>query len=185
VGGNQEARAGALVRCALVVMLAVAAASCDDDDPSNGNVNVTPAAAYVAIVEWQVSEQEPVFNDAGEVVVPVVFVAADDGTTIDVGVQAEVAEATADWATVRFADLPSETFDPSVESEPVRDDGVMLLVGPVPEAAPSVELSVVRYRAANDSESFLVRVTATPGPSDTSAISPRASVSSVSSVPQP
>jgi hypothetical protein len=165
-------------------MLAVAAASCNDD-PSNGDANVTPAAAYVAVVEWQVSDQEPVLDDAGEVVVPVVFVAADDGSTIDVGVQAEVAEATADWVNVRFADQPSETFDESVEGQPVREDGVMLLVGPLPEAAPTIELSVVRYVAADDSESLLVEVAATPGPSDTSAISPRASVTSVSSVPQP
>lgn len=165
-------------------MLAVGAASCSDD-PSNGNANVTPAAAYVAIIEWQVSEQEPALDDNGDVVVPVVFVASDDGSTIDVGVQAEVAETTTEWATVRFADQPSEAFDPGVEGEPVRDDGVMLVVGPVPVAAPSIELSVVRYVAVDDSESFLLQVTATPGPSDTTAVSPKASVSSVSTVPQP
>lgn len=165
-------------------MLAVGAASCTDE-PANGDDNVTPAAAYVAIVEWQVSEQEPVLDDEGEAVVPVVFVAADDGSTIDVGVQAEVAAATAEWATVRFADQPSETFDSGLDGQPVRDDGVMLLVGPLPDAGPSIELDVVRYVAADDSESFVLQVTATPGPTDTSAVSPRASVTSVSSVPQP
>lgn len=165
-------------------MLAVGVASCADD-PSNGNAKVTPAAAYVAIVEWQVGDQEPVLDDDGEVVVPVVFLVADDGSTIDAGVQAEVAEATADWATVRFADQPSETFDPDFDSEPVRNDGVMLLIGAVPDAAPSIELDVVRHLAVDDAEAFLVEVTATPGPSDTSSVSPKASVSSVSSVPQP
>lgn len=165
-------------------MLAAGATSCADE-PSNGDANVTPAAAYVAIVEWQVSEQEPVVADDGEVVAPVVFVAADDGSTIDVGVQAEVAEATTDWATVRFADQPSEAFNPNLEGQPVRDNGVMLLVGPLPDAAPSIEVGVVRYVAADDSESFVVQITATPGPTDTSSVSPKASVSSVSSVPQP
>jgi hypothetical protein len=165
-------------------MLAVGVVACADD-PSDGDPNVTPAAAYVALVEWQVSDQEPVLDDDGEVVVPVVFVATDDGSTIDVGVQAEVAEATADWANVRFADQPAETFESGVEGEPVRDDGVMLLVGPLPAAAPSIQLDVVRYVAVDDSEALRVEVAATPGPSDTSAVSPKAAVTSVSSVPPP
>jgi hypothetical protein len=172
------------VRRVAVALLAVGAASCTTD-PANGDPGVTPAAAYVAIVEWQVDEQAPVLDEDGEVVPPVVFVVADGGSTIDVGVQAAVAEATADWATVRFADQPSETFDESVEGQPVRDEGVMLLVGPLPEEAPSIEFGMVRYTAADDAEPLLVEVTATPGPSHTSAVSPKASVSSVSTVPQP
>ena len=38
--------------------------------------------------------------------------------------QADVAAATVDWATVRFADDVAEAFDPDLEGEPVRDDGV-------------------------------------------------------------
>jgi hypothetical protein len=162
-------------------MLAAGAASCDDDPPHDVD-SVGPAAAYTAIIEWQVGDQETVLDDNGEVVVPVVFVVAEDGSTIDVGVQAEVAEAASDWATVRFADQATETFDPGVEGEPVRDNGVMLLVGPIPEAAASIELSLVRYVAVDDSEAFIMEVTATPGPTDTSAVSPRASVTSVTPV---
>ncbi len=152
--------------------------SCDNDSSAD-DPNVKPADAYTAIVEWQVGEQEPVLDDDGETVLPVVFMVADDGSTIDVGVQADVAAATTDWATVRFADDPADTFDPDVDGEPVRDDGVMLLVGPMPDAAPSIDIGVMRYLSVDDAESFVVEVTATPGPSDTSPVSPRASVTSV------
>mgnify|MGYP006974247207 CR=1 FL=1 len=55
--------------------------------------------------------------DDGEVQLPVIYVVADAGTTIDVGVQADVAESTVDWATVRFADDIADTFDPDLDSD--------------------------------------------------------------------
>ncbi len=165
-------------QCAAIALLAFGGVACDDDTATD-DPNVQPADAYTAIVEWQVGVQEPVIDESGEVVLPVVYVVADDGSTIDVGVQADVAAATADWATVRFADDPTDTFDPDVEGEPVRDDGVMLLTGPLPDASPSIDVSVVRYVAVDDSATFIVEVTATQGPSNTSAVSPRATVTSV------
>jgi hypothetical protein len=181
VGGNQAARAAGIARCAIAAVLTVGAVGCSDE-PADVERAVQPADAYVAVVEWEVGRQDPVVDDDGEVVLPVVFVASGDGSTIDVGVQAAVAEATSDWAKVRFADQPSDAFDPSVEGEPVRDAGAMLLIGPIPDAAPSIEVQVLRSVAVDESEAFLVEVTATPGPIDTSAISPRATVTSVSSV---
>jgi hypothetical protein len=181
VGGNQAARAAGIARCAVAAVLTVGAVGCSDESPDVDRA-VQPADAYVAVVEWEVGQQDPVVDDDGEVVLPVVFVASGDGSTIDVGVQAAVAEATSDWATVRFADQPSDAFDPGLEGEPVRENGVMLLVGPLPDAAPSVEIQVIRSVAVDASEGFLLEVTATPRPTDTSAISPRATVTSVSSV---
>jgi hypothetical protein len=120
-----------------------------------------------------------VIADDGEVQLPVVYVVADAGTSIDVGVQADVAESTVDWATVRFADDIADTFDPDLEGEPVRDDGAMLLVGPIPEPAPSIALTVVRYTSVDDSEPFVLEVVSEPAPDDTSAIpAPRATVTS-------
>lgn len=184
MGGKSADRSARLARGAIAALLALGVAACDTDPPDALD-NVMPADAYIAIVEWQVNDQEPVLDDNGDVVVPVVFVVAEDGTTIDVGVQAQVAEATTEWATVRFADQPSEAFNPDVDGEPVRDDGVMLLVGAIPDPAPAVEVSVTRYTSVDDSETLLVRLTATPGPANTSAVSPKASVVSVASVPQP
>ena len=173
-----------LATVAGVSALLIGTVACDGASSDDSN-SVGPAAAYTAIVEWQVGDQEPVVDDNGKVVTPVVFLAAQDGATIDAGVQAAVAEATSDWATVRFADQPGEAFDPDIEGEPVREDGVMLSVGPLPEAARSIDVSVMRFIAVEDFEEFLVEITATPNPANTSAVSPKAAVSSASTVPQP
>jgi hypothetical protein len=160
---------------AVVGMFALA--SCDDDETASDVVG--PADAITAVVAWQAGEQEPVMGDDGEVQLPVIYVVADAGATMDVGVQADVAESTVDWATVRFADDIADTFDPDLEGEPVRDDGVMLLVGPIPEPAPSIELTVVRYTTVDDGEPFVVEIVSEPAPDDTQDDpAPRATVTS-------
>jgi hypothetical protein len=153
-------------------------AACDGDDTADDVVG--PADAITAIVAWQAGEQEPVVDEAGEPALPVIFVVADDGTTIDVGVQADVAAATADWATVRFADDVADAFDPDLADEPVRNDGALLLLGPIPEAERRIEIDLVRYTTVEESELFTVEIT-----SDTSTTGtgpdpvPRASVTAV------
>ena len=162
---------------AVVVLGVFTFASCDDDEAASDVVG--PADAITAVVAWQTGEQEPVIADDGEVQLPVIYVVADAGTTIDVGVQADVAESTVDWATVRFADDIADTFDPDLAGEPVRDDGVMLLVGPIPEPAPSIELPLVRYTAVDDGEPLVVEIVSEPAPDDTSDVpAPRATVTS-------
>ena len=79
---------------------------------------MSSADAITAIVAWQAEEQEPVIDDDGEPQLPVIFVVAGDGTTIDVGVQADVAEATNDWATVRFADARPKRSTPISTANP-------------------------------------------------------------------
>ena len=150
---------------AVAVLGVLTVASCDDDETDSDLVG--PADAITAVVAWQAGEQEPVIGDDGEVQLPVIYLVADVGATMDVGVQADVAESTVDWATVRFADDIADTFDPDLEGEPVRDDGVMLLVGPIPEPAQSIELTVVRYTAVDDGEPFVVEIVSEPAPDDT------------------
>ncbi len=104
----------ALLVGAAALLGAFALTSCDDETPAGV---VGPADAITAVVAWQAGEQEPVIADDGEVQLPVIYVVADAGTTIDVGVQAAVAESTVDWATVRFADDVADTFDPDLEGE--------------------------------------------------------------------
>jgi hypothetical protein len=168
VGGNRAARtAVARVACAAVaaVAFAVGAAGCGSDDaPASSEID--PAAAYTAIVEWQAGEQEPVIDANGDVQLPVIYVASADGETIDVGVQADVAKATVDIATVRFTDDKADAFDDDVGDQPVRENGVMLLVGPMPEPGPNVLVDVTRYSSADRSEPFQLKITqptGTPG----------------------
>jgi len=152
--------------------------ACDSDDAAPTDV-VGAADAMTAVVAWQADEQEPVLDDNGEELPPVIFIVADVGATIDVRVQADVAAATADWATVRFADDIADTFNPALDGEPVRDDGVMLLVGPMPDPAQSVEVALVRYRSVDDAESFTLEITNDPTTTDTDNSTPNASVTSV------
>jgi hypothetical protein len=175
VAGNWVSSA---VRMGAVVVLGVFTfTSCDDDEAASDVVG--PADAITAVVAWQTGEQEPVIADDGEVQLPVIYIVADAGMTIDVGVQADVAESTVDWATVRFADDIADTFDPDLAGEPVRDDGVMLLVGPMPEPAPSIEVPLVRYTAVDDGEPLVVEIVSEPAPDDTSDVpAPRATVTS-------
>ena len=188
MGGNLESRVGAVARrrsatllLAVAGVLGVAVAACDsDDDPAPGST-VGAADAITAIVAWQAGEQEPVLDEDGEPQLPVIFVVADDSTTIDVGVQAAVAEATADWATVRFADGVSDAFDPGLEGEPVRDDGALLLLGPIPEPERQIEMDLARYTTVDDSELFTVEITreTTPNTGTGPDPAPPATVTSV------
>jgi hypothetical protein len=53
----------------------------------------------------------------------------------------------------------------------------MLLVGPIPEPAPSVVVELLRYLSADESEAFIVEITAATGSAPSGA--------SVTSVTQP
>lgn len=158
--------------CALVALAACSSGDRTADD------EVGPAEAITAIVAWQADEQEPVLDENGEEQLPVIFVVARDGDSIDVGVQADVAAATADWAMVRFADDAADAFDPDLEGEPVRDDGVLLLVGPMPDPDRSIELEVVRHLAVDVSEPITLQITAVTDDSDPDTTR-RASVTAV------
>ncbi len=143
----------------------IGAAACGGDDAPNSS-DVDSAAALTAIVEWQAGEQEPVLDDNGDVQLPVIYVASADGGTIDVGVQADVAESTVDIATVRFTDDRGDAFDGDLDDQPVREQGVMLLVGPMPEPGPNVRVDVTRYSSVDRSEPFQLTIThpsGTPG----------------------
>jgi hypothetical protein len=158
----------------LAVSLLGACGGGDDDPPAT---EVSHAGAFTALVEWQAGEQEPVLDDAGVEQLPVIYLVAAEGGTIDVGVQAEVAAATVDLATVRFADEATEAFNDGLEGRPVIDDGSMLLVGALPDPARVVMVDVLRFTAAETSEAFLVEITA----DSRSSIGPAA----VTSVTQP
>jgi hypothetical protein len=159
-----RARAEYLAVAAALSVLALT--SCDDDTSPAADV-VEPAEAITAIIAWQADEQEPVLDDDGEPQLPVIFVVAGDGETIDVGIQASVAAATDGWAHVRFADDVADTFDAGTDGEPVRDDGAMLLLGPLPEPASSVEVDLARYTAIDEMEVLQLEISNAIAPDDT------------------
>ena len=83
------------------------------------------------------------------------------------------------------ADDIADTFDPDVEGEPVRDDGVLLLIGPMPEPARSVELQLVRYFDIDTGEPFTLEITAEMRSDDTTADGTTAPNAIVTAVTQP
>ncbi len=127
---------------------------------------VEPDEVYVAVIRWQLARQEPSSQGsdpsdsvAGEL--PVLYIAAADGTAIDAKVQARVAAATTDEAKVRFADSRDEALDLDLETEPVRDVGVLLsIAGVEPEASRQTSTEVIVYRSTADQQTFLLTVSA-------------------------
>lgn len=154
--GARGARATAFVGLVALSALSVGCSGSDSSPPGE----VDQSGAYTAIIEWQAAEQEPVLNDDGTVKLPIIYVVAADGATIDVGVQASVAAETVDVADVRFADESSEAFDDDLDGAPVIDQGVMLLVGAIPEPAPTIDVDLLRYLNAETSSAFTLKITA-------------------------
>jgi len=142
-----------------LVALSVLSVACSTGDSSPSD-EVDQAGAYTAIVEWQAAEQDPVLDNDGTVKLPVIYVVAADGATIDVGVQASVAAATVDIADVRFADEMTEAFDDGLDGAPVIDHGVLLLVGAMPDPAPTIGVDLLRFLGAETSSPFTLQITA-------------------------
>jgi hypothetical protein len=166
-------------RAGAVLVASLAIAACDDGTDTPADV-VGAADAITAIVAWQAGEQEPVVGADGEPELPVIFVVPGDGAVIDIGVQADVAESTNDWASVRFADDVADTFDSDLEGEPVRDSGSMLLIGPIPEPATTIEVDLIRYTTIDDGEPLRMEIANEPPPDTTDPdAAPTATVTAV------
>jgi hypothetical protein len=159
VGGIRSAKGWPAL--ALAVGMVVASTGCDDGSgASTATPEVAASGAFIAVIDWEVSEYEPMVNEDGDVELPVVYVAPAGGGTIDVGIQAAVVEATVETAIVRFADEAGEALDSDVEGEPVKDDGVLLIVGDMPEPSRTIELGVVRYQSVDDDSILTVTIRA-------------------------
>lgn len=80
----------------------------------------------------------------------------DEQQAISLEVQAAVVEQLEEFATVRFVDERVEAIDQTEDREPVLDDGVRILLGPVP-SGPTPSVDAERYVDREDS--VHVRVT--------------------------
>ena len=146
----------ALLRILAVVGLTLSAAACtsDGDEPSG----IGAADALTAVVDWQVGRIGP--PTTGQAL-PVVYIAAEDGTTIDAAVQAKVANNTVDLAKVRFADVRDDAIDVDVDGRPVKDDGVLLIVDEFDvKGSSELPIGVSIYHDAADEQHLVLTVTA-------------------------
>lgn len=129
--------------------------------PTAERPTVTPESAYVAIVQWELEQTEPVVDDEGNVEPPVIYLASGLGGTIDVGVQAEVVATIGDAAVIRFADDPRDARDKGLDGEPVKDEGVMIVLDDFEPDQPVVDVLISRYKSDTDEDFWRLELTAT------------------------
>ena len=140
-------------------------------DPIPERSTVTPGSAYIAIVQWELGQEEPVLDEEGNIEPPVIYLASVLAGTIAVGVQAEVVATIDDSAVIRFADDPRDARDEGLEGEPVKDDGVMIVLGEFEPDQFVVNARISRYKSDADETLWLLKVTATDdGAEVTSAV---------------
>ena len=119
----------------LVGLLSVAV-SCTDLSPSKERAS----DVYVTVIRW-FAEQ-----NAGEAPLKVFVEPRGEGSSINVDVQAEVVTAVEDVAAVRFIDARDEALVDNGEGVLiVRDNGVLIAFGPVPNDAADVTLELDQY----------------------------------------
>ena len=86
---------------------------------------------------------------------------SESGQAINSQVQASVVADLADRkdeVTVRFAYVRDDALDIDLEGQPVKDDGVLLLVGDVDERPPPVDLDIDVYRNIDDDVAYSMKI---------------------------
>lgn len=157
-------RRGVSLIVAVNVVLFLAACTSD----SAGVKPLTTGDAYSAAINWYVdSLPAPPPTTGGEAPGPViVYVVSESGKSINSQAQASVVADFADRkddVTVRFLDLRDDALDLDIDKQPVKDGGVLLLVGEVEERPPPVNLDVVVYHNVDDAVAYSMKIHRTNG----------------------
>jgi hypothetical protein len=136
--GVRSPAVGALVLVALTLV------GCDGSSPDGMSRD---AQVYVAAIRDVLAEQPPPEQPDA---VPVVFVVGVGEKKIPAKVQAAVAADLDDDADIRFADERSEAVLADEEHAPVRDDGLLIVIGQVEPDVNPVQVAVEAYRSEDD-----------------------------------
>lgn len=148
--------ASSFVACGLAAAALVGCTSDSDPEPRT----VTPTGAYTAIVRWEIERTDPVVDEDGNVEVPVIYLADGAGGTVDVRVQADVVSNIDDAAVIRFADDARDARDDGFDHEPIKDDGVMLLLDDFEPDQARVDARIERYVSIDDEDTWIVELAA-------------------------
>ena len=70
--------------------------------------------------------------------------------------QADVISDIDDAAVIRFADDARDARDENLDNEPIKDDGVMILVGEFEPDQTAVDARIVRYRSIDDDHAWIL-----------------------------
>lgn len=124
------------------------------DNPAAGDDRT--AAVYESILNWLLDEEGGV--DAAERLEWVLFVASRSEQPIDIDVQVAVVAALDPRIFVRFIDDRTEAIDPDDQDQQVRNEGMLVGLGAVPDDGDSVEVYADRYRNSADVEAWHMAV---------------------------
>lgn len=130
----------------LVALMVAASASCSTKTPSQARAG----EVYDASIRWLASDSS---NDPNPI--RVFIEPRGEGTAIALDVQAEVVAATHDVADVRFIDARDEALITAEDGTTVvRDDGMLIRLGPVVEDGERIALEVDRWSVDNTFMTF-------------------------------
>lgn len=131
----------------------VALASCSPDGGPDPDLRT--ARIYEAALRWALDTDPPPPPDGGDLIA--VYVASSDGSSIATQAQLEVVNTMRDEATLRFTDAQDDALDEDVEGRPVKDEGVLVVVGLVADRSP-LDLEIQVYRNEVDDRSYVLRM---------------------------
>lgn len=148
---------------ALLVAAVVALTGCSEESPGTADRQIE---IYAAVLSWLLEKEVPLPPQApqgedgedGEAVeVPPVFVESF-GPGVDLQVQVElVARFEEQGYDLHFLDTRSEAVDEDEPDVPVRDEAVLVGLGPIPEGSP-VDVRAEIYRGQADLEAYRFRL---------------------------
>jgi len=126
-----------MLRAKAMIALAVCVTfGCSSQSPSE----VRAGDVYDAAVRWLASEHS---DDPDPL--PVFVEPRGEGTAIKLEVQADVVDQVSDVAELRFIDARAEAIVTEDDRDMVRDDGILIRLGPVIEDGDRVRLEVDRW----------------------------------------
>ena len=151
---------------AILVAAAVALAGCSEESAGTADREID---IYVAVLSWLLEQEVPLppqaagdedggdGEDAEVVEVPPVFVESF-GPGVDLQVQVElVARFEEQGYDLHFLDTRTEAVDQDEPDVPVRDEAVLVGLGPIPEGSP-VDVRAEVYRDQADLEAYRFRL---------------------------
>lgn len=127
------------------------AGACGSNDDDEGRT----AAVYAAIIEELVPPPPDAAPDA-----PIetdVFVWGGEDRTIPLDVQVGTVQALDGYTSIRFVDDRDEAVDVEQPGEPVRNEGVLITLGPVPPTGGDIEVAVT-FETDSEPRSFDVHL---------------------------
>lgn len=128
----------------LVLAAGAAFTACSRDGDEEGSRRVD-----VLVVSIRDVVGGPPTADSREAL-PVVYVVGAGEHEVAATVQSDVADELQDEVDVRFADERDEAIETGEPDQPVRDSGVLLMVGDVPEDGNRIDVPIEIYRSELD-----------------------------------